>query len=295
MTETNPATEVETPETEGKDRDDKGRFASKEVSTDDESPEADSTDDADEPQLEIEPEEEFEEVDYEGKRYSIPKPLRKAILQEADYTRKTQEVAAKNKHLAEREQQIQETAKMQQEDFAEHASLHALKTYLDRFTATNWAEEMDKDPIETNKKFMEWQSLKGQFQERSQTLQQKQSERALQAQRDSAKREEEGRDVLRREIKGYSPELESSLKGYAKSLGLNGEVNLAQFPQETKVLHKAYLYDQLLRKSQQKPTPDPKPVKTVGQSSRSTPKGLSDELSVDEWVARREAELRRKT
>ena len=38
-------------------------------------------------------EEELDETEFEGKKYRVPKELKDALLRQADYTRKTQEVA----------------------------------------------------------------------------------------------------------------------------------------------------------------------------------------------------------
>lgn len=44
-------------------------------------------------------EEELEEAEYEGKQYRVPKELKNALLRQADYTRKTQEIAERGKQL----------------------------------------------------------------------------------------------------------------------------------------------------------------------------------------------------
>ena len=57
--------------------------------SDDETPEADAEGAPDEGQ----PEDDTEEVDWDGAKYRVPKPLKDALLRQADYTRKTQELA----------------------------------------------------------------------------------------------------------------------------------------------------------------------------------------------------------
>src|SRR5215216_3195421 len=42
---------------------------------------------------------EFEDVDFAGKQYRLPKELKSALMMQADYTRKTQDVAEQRKAL----------------------------------------------------------------------------------------------------------------------------------------------------------------------------------------------------
>ena len=57
---------------------------------------------------EMEPPPELEEVEHEGKKYQIPKPLKGALLMQADYTRKTQEVAEQRRAVEEQQRQYAE-------------------------------------------------------------------------------------------------------------------------------------------------------------------------------------------
>lgn len=263
-------------------RDEKGRFAK------------DDPAEIDPEQLDLPPEEqppaeEFEEVDYEGKRYSVPKPLKKAILQEADYTRKTQELADQRRKVEAAFAEHRQAREHQQAEFEEHAALHALGRYLDTYKATDWTKAVEDDPVAANQRWIEYQTLKDQYTDRTARLTQKQQERALQSQREAARREEDGREALRREIRDWSPDLESNLRAFARERGVPNadDLRFALHPQETRILHDAYQYRQLLKKAQQKPkAPDPQPVKPIGQGRSSAPQGLSDDLPMDEWAKR---------
>ena len=283
------AQEAEPGEGESQARDEKGRFTRQ--GDDGEPDEAAAAEPAAEP--------EYEELEFEGERISIPKgsKLKDGLMRQADYTRKTQEVAEQRKQAEAAIADIQKQAQQQQADFQEYAELYAWEKYLESFKSIDWNKAMEEDPIAANKQFIEFQTRNAELQDRRHKLQQKQSEHALQAQRETARREEEGREMLRQTIKGWSPETESALKAFAKERGVPNadSVQFAMHPQEARILHEAYLYRELMKKAQAKPiTPEPKPVKTVGQASRSSPNRLDDDLTVDEWMKRREAALRRK-
>jgi len=92
---------------------------SQELQDRDEPEKADAADDDDEPKFKVpeslvddEPaasDEPLEEVDFEynGKKYAIPKPIVEGVLRQQDYTRKTEEVQARTRYLAQREQMMQ--------------------------------------------------------------------------------------------------------------------------------------------------------------------------------------------
>lgn len=62
---------------------------------------------AEEPEGQPEPEEALVELEVNGKVYQVPEEIRKGHLREADYTRKTQEVAEQRKAIAAEVEQVQ--------------------------------------------------------------------------------------------------------------------------------------------------------------------------------------------
>lgn len=74
---TNPATEVES-------------TAASEVTDDAPTDVSDELADGDESTDAEQPDSDVEDVDYEGKKYAVPKEIKDALLRQADYTRKTQ-------------------------------------------------------------------------------------------------------------------------------------------------------------------------------------------------------------
>ena len=68
------------------------------LDTTDESPDEGSDEEVREDDAETQPEDD-EEVEYEGKTYKVPKELKGALMKNADYTQKTQEVAEQRKSV----------------------------------------------------------------------------------------------------------------------------------------------------------------------------------------------------
>ncbi len=124
------------------------------------------------------------------------------------------------------------------------------------------------------------------------TIAKKRQHMAFSEQQEIAKRSEEGQRELERDIKGWSPELKQKLGETAKAIGFRPE-ELAQVsdPRAVKLLHKAYLYDQLMAKSTAKPKPEPQ-TPVVGLKPRaSTAITDPDKLPADEWRKWRENQL----
>ena len=79
--------------------------------SDDETPEADADGAPDEGQ----PEDDTEEVDWDGAKYRVPKPLKDALLRQADYTRKTQELAEQRRTVEQHFTSLTQQAELQQQ------------------------------------------------------------------------------------------------------------------------------------------------------------------------------------
>ena len=113
-------------------------------------------------------------------------------------------------------------------------------------------------------------------------------------QQEIARRIEQGREVLAKEIPGWSPETAKSIAEYGISTFGFSTDEMAQVvdPRHVKVLHKAYLYDQLMQKAQAKPKPETEtqPTRKVsaGQASTKDP----DKMTTEEWVKWRQKQIR---
>lgn len=216
-----------------------------------------------------EPEDDAEEVEFEGERFIAPKKVKEALMRQSDYTQKTQKLSETEKALLSEKETVSKYAASVKENLKIYAQIETLDGELERYSKVNWDALTDDDPVFAQKAERDYRFKRDARDQLAQQLLTKENERSIAQQREAAKREEDGRAVLTRDIKAYSPELESKLREYAASSGVPGgkEVKLTQFPHETKILHKAYLYDQLVKKQQAAPKveqPEAKPITKVG-------------------------------
>lgn len=208
-TAANPQTEDATPETETSEVE--GAVA----------PEGDSdenlTSEEDNQGQEQEAEEEFIELDHQGEKVKIPKKLEPLVLMQKDYTQKTQAVAAERATLQETAQQLAQREELFGQHVEQVAQLKALDAQIAQYDALDWESLERTNPeqaaiIDRQRSRLERQRQQamGQFQE---TVQQ----REAYAQQDLAKRVEEARTTLIKEIPGWNDQLYNDLQTFAQT------------------------------------------------------------------------------
>lgn len=236
-----------------------------------------------------------EEVEFEGKQYKLPKELKDALLRQADYTRKTQEVAETRRQIEAQRQEFQQRVQIQQQTLQDHAHLMTIDQQLQQFERLDWNGVIDQDPVQAMKLQQQYSSLKGMREQVTTRINQFAQQQLSQQQQQLAKLVESGSQQLASEIKGWSPELAKTLKTYGQENGGYSAEEMASVidPRAVKLLHKAYLYDQLTSKTQEKPKAEPvKPVTTIKPKSSGQSKD-PDKMSPDEWVKWRESQIRK--
>lgn len=239
------------------------------------------------PQTPEEIEEELEGIKLRGSKEAVEK-LKAERLMQADYTRKTQGVADERKSLEAERAQFQEAAKNHQQYIREVAQVVAVDERLAQFAQVNWDALTNQDPVQALKLHTEFTQLQARRGQLMGSLTQKQQAQQQEQQRSHAKQLMEARQVLERDIKGWSPELAGKLMEYGSTQGFSvQELSNVTQPAMVKALHKAYLYDQLQKQRQAKPSATPvPPVTRVGGAAASSTKPLS-EVSDAEFIRRR--------
>jgi hypothetical protein len=239
--------------------------------------------------------EEFDEVEYDGKKYSVPKELKDAFLRQSDYTRKTQEVAEQRKAIEQHAMQVRQELEVQQRNIENHARLVSIDQTLKQFENVDWQAYSDQDPVAAQKSWFQYQQMQQSRNDLTQQISQQEQQRQFQTQQYVARQLEEGHKELAREIKGWSPEKAKEIKSYALKAGFD-EAQLSQLtdPKAVKMLHKAFLYDQMMSKAVKPTAADikPTPVTKVGQKAGSTKD--PDKMSAEEWLKWRENSLRKR-
>lgn len=238
---------------------------------------------------------EFEEVEYEGKRYALPKELKDAILRQSDYTRKTQELAQQ------REQSTAEIAaekariEADRANFQAAARLVALDDRLQQFANVDWQALSQSDPVAAQQQFFQYQQLKDARGGLVAQIQQHESQRALQEREATARAMQQANEVLGREIKGWSPEVAKELRAVAKSLGADDKsLDSIREPWVVRALYAQKVLSEMTAKAQAKPPPPPATVvKTVtGGAQRAAVD--PDKMTPEQFAKWRNADLRKR-
>jgi len=238
-------------------------------------------------------EEEIEEVEYEGKKYQVPQELKAALLRQADYTKKTQEVAEQRRAFEQQQAETEQVLKFRQENLQGFAQLAAIDSQLQQYSQVDWQQYSQEDAQAAQQAFFQYNQLKEARGNLAGQLHHKESE-ALHRQREElAKRVEEGRAALTREIKDWTPQKAQELSKHGETYGFTAqEMSSVADPRMVRVLHDAYLYRQMLNKATPKPeTKTVKPMKSIkGKTSGSKD---PEKMSTDEWMAWRNKQIKR--
>ena len=222
--------------------------------------------------------EEDEEFELDGETFKAPKKVKEAVMRHADYTQKTQSLAKEREADESKRKEFVAYQEEYRANVKEFSEITSMNNQIEEYNKLDWDKLIDEDPVQAQKLQLQLNRLVNERNQRANVLSQKENERRSKMQQETARREEDGRSTLQREIKGWNPDIENKLREYAKSNGVPAETakvhNFALSPHETKILHKAYLYDQLVKKqASQKPAADPiKPAPEVkGGKSSSGP------------------------
>lgn len=234
-----------------------------------------------------------EEIEHEGQKYRIPKALKPALMMQADYTQKTQQLAEQRKTFEVQQAQQQQTIQQNIDDIATIRAIENRLTYLNQIDLRALSEN---DPLQTQQFLIEQQQLNSQRQNVINSIQNRNQQQAQAQQQHQAQLLEQGNAVLAKELPGWGKELATKIMTFAKTdLGYS-EQELQQItdPRIVKTLHAAMVGQQVL--SKQKPAAkqvaDAKPVKTVGKSSTATKD--PSRMSTDEWMKARNAQLNKR-
>lgn len=225
-------------------------------------------------------EDDSEEVDFRGSKYRLPKDAAHGVREiQKDYTQKTMA-------LAEQRKAFDAQAKFQQENMQDVAKVVALDERLAEFNQVDWNRLSDDDPVLWQKLFAQRSVLEGQRNQLAAQVAQKQQQMHLQQQQEFAQQIEASETVLKREIKEWSPQLESNLQQFAVDkfgFGIDEVKASKANPQLYKLLHLAYIGDQMMKKQAAKPRPQvTKPV-TVLKSGKGSAKVDPSKMSFAEY------------
>ena len=256
-------------------------------------------------------EDDTEEIDLEGVKYRVPKALKDGYLRQADYTRKTQEVAEARRtadaEIQQRRQAIEQQAEMQSKTLEERVQLATFDAQLEQFNGFDWADyERNYGAGAVATAMATWRQLESQRTALASSIKAAEQEFRLSGERAVATAIEEANAILSREIPGYGSELVSKAWAAGQSFGFthdelrdsfvgpNGKADVRTFKLLTE-LATLRAKDAALTAKNTTATALAKvaavtPAATVNAKANGYKAGLDDSLPMDEWMRRRNAQ-----
>lgn len=235
--------------------------------------------------------EELDTIEFGGRSFRVPKALKPGFMMQADYTRKTQDVAAKGRALAQKERLLAEQAALDTAHLEDAARLIALDDRLrGHFEAIDWETWLRQDPAAAADGWRDYEATRAGHAAQAAKLAAAIADKTERAQRETARRFEDTRAFARKSIKGWNDELDARLADFAtRELGItDDEIDRHISPKTYALVHQAWLAAELRKQSPAATIPSAAaPLETV--AARTSPGGrrsLAD-MSMDEYVAER--------
>lgn len=239
--------------------------------------------------------EELDSIEFAGRSFKVPKALKPGFMMQADYTRKTQDVAAKGPALQEQQRLLQEQAAHTADHLVEVARLIALDERLTgHFEAIDWETWLRQDPAAAADGWRDYEQTKAGHAAQAAKLAHAIADKTERERQDTARRFEDTRAFAKRSITGWNDELDARLADFAtRELGFtDAEIERHISPKTYAAVHRAWLAAEMQKQpksasSAATANPAAAPLETV--ASRSSPGGrrsLAD-MSMDEYVAER--------
>ncbi|TAJ70696.1 MAG: hypothetical protein EPO51_16535 [Phenylobacterium sp.] len=233
------------------------------------------------------------EVELDGEVHVVPAALKGAILRQADYTRKTQELAEHRRALeAERQAFGQEAASLRGAS-RDRMRLAALDEQIAEFQAVDWDAYAAEDPQAAQHLWDRFQAVGDARERLAYAVSHHESREEMRAAREAAEEMAATGAKLREEIDGWSPEVAAKLVEYGQAFGVTLE-ELAQMADARlwKLLHKAWRADQASQGETQAEAVQVRPAVTVAGGGAGGG-GVRDELATKEWMRRRNDQMTR--
>lgn len=190
----------------------------------------------------------LEEVEFEGEQFRLPKKLKDGLLRQADYTKKTQEVAEQRKSVEARQAEIQQIQERQTAFAQDIAQLGALNARLAPFAQVqDWPSYIRTGGPAAQADYAEYQALVHQRDQFANGLTQRIHDRDAEQQRAFATLVETGRAEIKKYIPDYSTEVANKLADFGGEYGFSRDeiLQAESDPRSIRVLHDAMIGRQL--------------------------------------------------
>jgi len=251
------------------------------------------------PEADAQPEPVMAEIEFNGKKFSIPEELKSGFMMNADYTRKTQEVAELRKAAETFKTEAEQHLNTSKEVLEARAHLINIDGQLSLYENVNWQQLENDDPVGAMSHWRQYQQLQQARGNLATQIDQFQRQASEQAEQATADRLRETRAYAEKNIKGWNEQVDQDIVKFANNeLGFTTEaLRGAITPQIYQTLHLAMLGHKFLQAAQapQKPAvvPQTQPLKTVSAKGNPAVTKAPEDMSMDEYVAFRKAQTKR--
>ena len=220
---------------------------------------------------------EFIEVEFDGNKYQVPPELKDRLMAEADYTRKTTELANTRRAIELQQKEIALVGEQRQFEQTIAPDLDTLKmveAYIKNVeTQTKWADLSTDEIVRAR---LELDQLKGQRDELKSTLRAKWDEFGQKMTQQREKLKGEMGEALKKSIPSWSDDTKGAVEKYAVSMGYPEVATQNMSALDYQVAWKAMKYDELqAQKGQAVKAATLKQGKVIQPSSR---KPMPDEV-----------------
>lgn len=242
----------------------------------------------------------YEEVERGDKRYKVHKDLKADLLRQDDYTRKTQ---AHSQEVSRFEERVKAFDAASEESLAAAVEAKAISDRLSAIKELSDADWIQIQQLDRQDGGDRYNRLMREFNTLPQKLSEAEGkskamrEAVLNEQSEIQTRQiEQGQAILARDIPGWGPELGNKLTEFAmRDYGITPEKDGAAFmsPAIVKMAHDLFRLKESQRKAAQttkaKEVTKNAPPRVAKSAAPVT--GLSDDLSADEWMRRRNEQV----
>ena len=255
---------------------------------------------------------EYREYDFGGKKFQVNKDALSDEQAEqfesygkglqSDYTKKTQELAEQRKHIEAREQSAEKLLSLQGDTLDIYSKGLAIRQELAQLNEIDLNQLWQSNPDQARQVSDAISQKTKEFNATVQQVSAKEGEMAHTKQADQQAREIEGEKTLNARIPQFTEKVGDVIDYFCKTYGADKKATEAGWrsdPVVTELAYKAMMFDKMKAKVKKGSKVNPatatesKPVKGKGGRHKSnTP---TDKDSAKDWLAKRNAQLRKRT
>jgi len=186
---------------------------------------------------------EVAEVEIDGEIYQVPVKIKDRFIQQADYTRKTQDIAELRRALTAEQEKLQIGRAFEQATQAERQQAAVLDAQIAQYKAVDWASMSTEDLLRTRAQFDQLRDSRAEIEKAITAKRQEFGQRVQGAQRQAL---EAGAKYIAQHIKDFGDETQKLLMEYGRGEGYQQE-ELAKIvdPRLVVTMWKAMQWDRL--------------------------------------------------